>query len=247
MTCPIPALLRFQRPSLNFSLRPTILRIAAAITILSHAAQLAPSTALAQVDYPSQIQPIFNASCVSCHGGTSGVYLDSHAATMASTGSRYGTKIVVPGNAAASPLYDKLLPDPEKGSRMPQGGRLTDAQIALIRDWINQGATEVATSLESPQAPSGFDLAQNVPNPFNPTTRITFTLPAAAPVRIEVWSIAGRRLAVLSQGVQPAGTHTFTLDADAIATASGALASGTYLYRMVTPGFTRTRALTLVR
>lgn len=211
------------------------------------AAFLLPTTTLAQVDYPSQIQPIFNASCVSCHGGTSSVYLETHAATMASTGSRYGTRIVVPGNAAASPLYDKLLPDPEKGSRMPQGGKLTDAEIALIRDWINQGATEVATSLESPEAPAGFRLRQNTPNPFNPTTRITFDLPTAAPVRIELWSVTASRLAVLVDGPLPAGTHTLTLDADALPTASGTLATGTYLYRIITPGFTQTRAMTLIR
>lgn len=201
----------------------------------------------AQVDYASQIQPIFNASCTSCHGGTSDVYLNSYTATMASVGDKYDKKIVSPGDPAGSPLYEKLLPNPSKGARMPIGGQLTQAQIDLIRTWIAEGASEVPTSLQRNDGPLAFRLEQNYPNPFNPTTQIRYSLPSAQHVRVELWSITGSRLGVLVDDVMPAGMNTLTFNALSINLSTGGLTSGTYLYRIVAQGFTETRAMTLVR
>lgn len=95
------------------------------------------------ISYAATIQPIFNARCVSCHSASvpqSGVALQSHAALMASVGSLYGGPVVIAGNADDSPLVDKIEPSPRFGSRMPQGGTLTTAQIAAIRQWIQEGA-----------------------------------------------------------------------------------------------------------
>lgn len=89
---------------------------------------------------------IFNQSCggSDCHIGesTSGVQLNSYENVMNSEGDQYGGPIVVPGDAAASPLMDKISSDdPENGVRMPSGGPpLSDDEIALIRNWINNGA-----------------------------------------------------------------------------------------------------------
>ena len=49
------------------------------------------TTTFAQVDYATEIQTIFNASCTSCHGGQSGVTLTSYSATINSVGTQYGT------------------------------------------------------------------------------------------------------------------------------------------------------------
>ncbi len=96
-----------------------------------------------QVSYAATIQPIFNAQCVSCHSTSNpqnGVALNSYSATMASQGDTYGGPIVIAGNAAGSPLYDKLQANPENGSRMPQGSALSTQQIEAIRSWIQAGA-----------------------------------------------------------------------------------------------------------
>ena len=92
------------------------------------------------ISYASDVQPIFNGSCTGCHGSSGGVNLSSYAQLLSSSGNDYGDQLVVPGNAAASGLVDKLEPNPTHGSRMPIGGALSSSEIQTISAWINQGA-----------------------------------------------------------------------------------------------------------
>lgn len=92
------------------------------------------------ISYAQDVQPIFNARCVVCHGASGGVNLSSFTALNNSVGNLYGNEVLVPGDADASGLYDKLLPTPRLGSRMPQGSSLTGNEIETIRAWINEGA-----------------------------------------------------------------------------------------------------------
>ncbi|HED10102.1 MAG TPA: T9SS type A sorting domain-containing protein, partial [Caldithrix abyssi] len=75
--------------------------------------------------------------------------------------------------------------------------------------------------------PEQFRLAQNYPNPFNPATVIEYNLPQKSMVKLEIFNTLGKRVAVLQNGVQPAGVHSINFDA------SG-LASGVYYYRIET-------------
>ena len=103
-----------------------------------------------------------------------------------------GGNVVVPGDPDASGLVDKIEPNPDHGSRMPQGGELSDAEIALIRQWISEGASEVATSNEVViETPTDFRLLGNYPNPFNPSTQIRFEVPQASSYTISIYSIHG--------------------------------------------------------
>ena len=88
--------------------------------------------------------------------------------------------------------------------------------------------------------PAGYTLAQNHPNPFNPVTEIRYSIPAAEHVSIRVYDMLGREVAVLVDGVQPAGTHSALLDGEQ-------LPGGIYLYRMFTAGYSDTRKMTLVK
>ncbi|MFV1883077.1 MAG: T9SS type A sorting domain-containing protein [Balneola sp.] len=148
----------------------------------------------AQVDYASQIQPIFNASCTSCHGGSGGLTLTSFSTLMSSVGSNYGSNIVVPGNPDGSGLVDKIEPSPQFGSRMPQGGPfLSQSEINLIRTWIAEGANSVPTSNEGEaDNPEEFKLHGNYPNPFNPGTQIRFDVPVATQYTISIYSVHGQ-------------------------------------------------------
>ena len=78
--------------------------------------------------------------------------------------------------------------------------------------------------------PPAFGLADNYPNPFNPSTTIGYALPAESEVRLEVFNTAGQRVRVLLATHQPAGHYTVEWDTR---DAQGqAVASGVYFYRL---------------
>jgi hypothetical protein len=83
-------------------------------------------------------------------------------------------------------------------------------------------------------------LRQNRPNPFNPSTLISFSLAAQADLRLDVYSLAGLHVATLAQGRFEAGEH----EVDFIA--SG-LPSGLYFYRLQSGAFMSTRSMLLLR
>ena len=75
-----------------------------------------------------------------------------------------------------------------------------------------------------PDPPSGFALEANYPNPFNPTTRISYSQPKEAFVRLFVFDALGREIDRLVNGRMPAGIHTVEWHP--------AVASGVYFYRI---------------
>ena len=88
--------------------------------------------------------------------------------------------------------------------------------------------------------PDRVTLEAAYPNPFNPQTTIRYALPEAADVRLAVYDLMGREMAVLAEGVQPAGTHQATFDA-------AGLPSGVYLYRLQAGTHTETHRMTLLK
>ena len=103
--------------------------------------------------------------------------------------------------------------------------------LALAREWMG--------------LPDESQLQQNRPNPFNSQTRITFFLLNPGPVRVEVFALTGQRVAVLDQGQKKAGIHR--LHWDGRNREGRPLASGIYLYRLVTAREVLTRKLTLLQ
>ena len=100
-----------------------------------------------EVSFSRDVQPIFDGSCggPGCHlnGPTSGVRLSSHASIIASRGLQYGDLIIMPFDADASAIVDKINPEPDFGLRMPFGRPpLSEDQIGLISKWINEGAED---------------------------------------------------------------------------------------------------------
>ncbi|HEX7071641.1 MAG TPA: T9SS type A sorting domain-containing protein, partial [Rhodothermales bacterium] len=115
-----------------------------------------------------------------------------------------------------------------------------DAEWAEITRRM-QGTGGGNTAKEQDGIPEGFALGQNFPNPFNPTTQISFTVPNAGVVSLKVYNTLGQEVATLFQGNSPAGTHTVTFDA-------AGLPSGVYLYRLESAaGVAISRTLTLIK
>ena len=93
--------------------------------------------------------------------------------------------------------------------------------------------------------PAETELQQNAPNPFNSETVISWFLLEPGPVRLEVFSLTGQRVAVLHRGPEKPGLHR--LHWDGRDDEGRPLASGVYLYRLVTAEAVSTRKLTLLR
>ena len=105
-----------------------------------------------------------------------------------------------------------------------------------------------ATSLaEVDGIPKAFNLHANYPNPFNPTTTITYDLPQSTDVEIAIYDVSGRMVRTLmAQQQQTAGTYEITWDGRS--SAGITVASGVYLYRMTTgTGFSDTRRMVLIK
>jgi hypothetical protein len=85
-----------------------------------------------------------------------------------------------------------------------------------------------------------FQLAQNYPNPFNPTTTIAYTLNSVGKVRLSVYDLMGKEVAILVDGIQPAGQQKAQFNASK-------LSSGIYFYKLQTAGQVLTRKMTLVK
>ncbi len=89
------------------------------------------------VSFANDIQPIFNANCVSCHPSIVDPDLTE--------GNSYNSLIsipggIVPGNATGSELVDMLEHDPNNPNPMPPSGPIASSQISLVKQWIDQGA-----------------------------------------------------------------------------------------------------------
>ena len=88
-------------------------------------------------------------------------------------------------------------------------------------------------------------LAQNVPNPFNPTTRIAFDLEVSEEVELSIIDVTGRKVASLVHGRLPAGPHTITWSG---AGANGErLPSGVYRYELRGSDWSESRSLVILK
>ena len=125
-----------------------------------------------------------------------------------------------------------------------------------IRQITNDGGQELSrsiivntgTSSVGPEGavPQQFELLQNFPNPFNPSTTIPYALPRESRVTLTLFNTLGQRVGEIVNGIQSAGYHNTVWQP--------ALASGVYFYRLeaaavAQPGdrFSQTRSLVLIR
>jgi hypothetical protein len=93
---------------------------------------------------------------------------------------------------------------------------------------------------ENPPLPTSCRLHQNFPNPFNPTTTITFDLPEPAYVSLKIFNALGEELMVLTEGSMNPGRHSIAADFSRFPT-------GVYLYRLTAGSYVETRRLMLVK
>ena len=123
--------------------------------------------------------------------------------------------------------------------QLPQWEAQRDEEWAMIMELMQGG---VSTSVEGiSEVPTSYELEQNFPNPFNPTTKISYSVPQAGNVSLTVHNALGQVVATLASGRSQVGNHTVTFDASS-------LPSGVYFYRLEAEGgISMSRKLVLIK
>ena len=85
-----------------------------------------------------------------------------------------------------------------------------------------------------------FELKQNYPNPYNPSTKISFVIPASGIVKLKAYNILGNEITTLLNEQLFAGEHTVLFNA-------AGLSSGIYFYALTVNGYTKTKEMVLLK
>ena len=105
----------------------------------------------------------------------------------------------------------------------------------------NDGSYDYSNTIElNIGIPVTSDLKQNFPNPFNPSTTISFTIPTSGDVYLKIFNSLGEEVAKLVNGYAEAGEYTLNFDA-------GDLPSGMYVYQLKTNESSLTKKMLLLK
>jgi len=118
---------------------------------------------------------------------------------------------------------------------------LTDTTDSVFH--LGSGSSAVGDPMQL--LPDRFALAQNFPNPFNPSTEIMFSVPNPSALRIQIYNIMGQLVRTLTDTHYPMGVHRIQWDGRS--DAGVAVGAGVYIYRMEAPGFVQTRKMLLMK
>jgi len=102
------------------------------------------------------------------------------------------------------------------------------------------GGTVGIQDQEIEEIPASFSLAQNFPNPFNPTTTIQYSLPQAGNISLKIFNLLGEEVKTMADEYQEAGNHSVHFNANS-------LASGIYFYRLQAGSFVETKKMILLK
>ena len=163
-------------------------------------------------------------------GGNVGVYVNGQP-VPGTTGGSYGGQYAFNGldvSALVQPGANVLFVNASDYGG--PGGLIYSATLTVV-----EGPTAGAED-----APGAFRLAEAWPNPFNPSTTLEYELGATAEVRLSVHDALGREVAVLEQGLRPAGVHEVRFDATG-------RSSGLYFAVLESEGRSQARKLLLLK
>jgi photosystem II stability/assembly factor-like uncharacterized protein len=116
----------------------------------------------------------------------------------------------------------------------------TDVYIVGDGGFIYKAALPVGINQIGSTVPDKYILSQNYPNPFNPVTNIEFSVPKNGAVKLTVFDITGKELAVLVNQILSIGKYKVDYN-------GANLSSGTYFYRLQTNDFVATKKMVLIK
>ena len=109
----------------------------------------------------------------------------------------------------------------------------------LLKRVVPEGDMQIAA------VPVKFELSQNYPNPFNPSTTINYSIPLESRVTLKIYSIDGRLVRTLDEGVKSAGAYDVVWDGRDDSGQS--VVSGTYIYKITAGSYQKTCKMVLMR
>jgi hypothetical protein len=115
----------------------------------------------------------------------------------------------------------------------------SDTTVVLSDEWPLTGDPVGVEEIDG-QIPSDYTLAQNFPNPFNPSTKIRYTVPEQANVSLKIYDVLGKEVAELVNVEQTAGTYEASFDASR-------LSSGIYFYQLSAGNVTISKKMMLLK
>jgi hypothetical protein len=191
--------------------------------------------------------------------GLGGVYLSSDNGSnwtqAGSLANHFVNRLAVSGtNVFAGTLDDGIYISKDNGTTWSQAGWSGEEIVSLAVNDSNIIASLVGTkgtwcrtlseiagvSNEVNILPQIYTLFQNHPNPFNPNTVISYSLPSASDVKLIVFNSLGQTVRVLEIGYKNTGTYMVTFDATE-------LPSGIYFYRMEAGQFSQVKKMMLIK
>jgi M6 family metalloprotease-like protein len=116
--------------------------------------------------------------------------------------------------------------------------KITDTSNAVT--YTHSSVLRNASGITEVTSPATYRLYQNYPNPFNPKTGVRFQVVGVSDVKIVVFDLLGREVAILVNERRQPGTYEVTFD-------GSSMASGIYFYRLQAGSFVETRKMLLVK
>jgi hypothetical protein len=112
--------------------------------------------------------------------------------------------------------------------------------ISPIEEWSIAVWDDSQQLTANNQQPMEYMLGSAYPNPFNPSTEISYALPEAGKVTLAVFNTLGRQIATLENGYKPAGYYSVKFD-------GSQLSSGVYYYTIKVNSFAQTKKMLLIK
>lgn len=166
----------------------------------------------------------FNGVIVECLENAQGIY--------------YTMQVVNPGCTVTAPCSSTISPFNQTCGYVFYGCEL-ECYCDSPHDPCGNGEHKVKTATQN-GIPAEFLLYQNFPNPFNPTTSITFDIPKPSIVRLNVYDVGGAEVAEIVNSIFEAGRYTYQFDASNYA-------SGLYFYKIEAGDYTSIKKMVLMK
>lgn len=106
--------------------------------------------------------------------------------------------------------------------------------------WFSFASTVTGITDKGNKSPREYLLSQNYPNPFNPSTTINYSIAKEGNVTLAIYNITGSKVATIVNGYKPAGSYTVQFN-------GRNLASGIYLYRLESGGYSAAKKFILMK